>query len=110
MLPDRPIDWRDRTVSPAQAVECVRPGDRVFVGSACATPRTLLGALEKRSHLVAGAQLIHFLTGGASASDSSYLRHRTFYVGTADRPLATEGRADYVPVSLTELSALIRNG
>jgi hypothetical protein len=39
-------DWRERAVSPERAVECVRPGARVFVGSACATPRVLLGALE----------------------------------------------------------------
>ena len=40
-------DWRDRQVSAAEAVSVVRPGDRVFVGSACATPRTMVDALEE---------------------------------------------------------------
>jgi acyl-CoA hydrolase/GNAT superfamily N-acetyltransferase len=104
-----PTDWRERAVSPERAVECVRPGDRVFVGSACATPRTLLGALEDRGHLAAGAQLVHFLTDGALASES-YFQHRIFYVGTDERSLATAGRAEYVPVSLTEVPGLIRSG
>jgi hypothetical protein len=42
----------------------IRPGDRVFVGSACATPRTLLRALEAMVTPVAGVQLVHFLTDG----------------------------------------------
>jgi acyl-CoA hydrolase/GNAT superfamily N-acetyltransferase len=105
-----PINWRERAVSPERAVECVRPGDRVFVGSACATPRTLLGALENRGPLAAGAQLVHFLTDGALASESSYFRHRIFYVGAGDRSLAAAGGAEYVPVSLTEVPGLIRNG
>jgi len=42
-------DWRDRLVSAEEAVSVVRPGDRVFVGSACATPRSLVEALERLS-------------------------------------------------------------
>ena len=33
----------ERTRTPEEAAELIRPGDQVFVGSACATPRTLLG-------------------------------------------------------------------
>ena len=48
----------------AQAVRVVRPGHRVFVGSACATPRRLLEALEALAPV--GVQLVHFLTDGAA--------------------------------------------
>jgi len=40
-------DWRTRLVSADEAIEAINKGNRVFVGSACATPRALLGALEK---------------------------------------------------------------
>jgi hypothetical protein len=40
-------DWRDRLVSADVAVSVVRPGDKVFVGSACATPRSVVEALER---------------------------------------------------------------
>jgi len=41
-------DWHDRVVSAEEAVSVVRPGDKVFLGSACATPRSLVEALERR--------------------------------------------------------------
>ena len=40
-------DWHDRVVSADEAVSVVRPGDKVFVGTACATPRSLVEALER---------------------------------------------------------------
>ena len=46
--------------SAAAAVRAVRPGDHVFVGTACATPRTLVAALETLA--VADVELLHFLT------------------------------------------------
>src|SRR5215467_8586961 len=52
--------WRDHVVSAEAAVSIVRPGDRVFVGSACATPRSLVEALERLVR--PGVVLVHFLT------------------------------------------------
>jgi acyl-CoA hydrolase len=37
-----------RHVSADEAVGLIGPGDHVFVGSACGTPRTLVEALERR--------------------------------------------------------------
>ena len=102
--------WHERTVSAEKAVECVHPGARVFVGSACATPRTLLRALEHRAALSAGVQLVHFLTDGAVVGGASSFRHRVFYVGADVRPLAAAGQVDYVPISLPEVPALVRSG
>lgn len=102
--------WHERAVPAERAVECIHPGARVFVRSACATPRTLLRALEDRAPLSAGAQLVHFLTDGAVAGDASSFRHRVFYVGADVRPLAAGGQVEYVPISVTEVPALVRSG
>src|SRR5262245_41308658 len=59
-------DWLSHAVAAEQAVRTIRPGDRVFVGSACATPRRLLRALEALDTPPAGVQLVHFLTDGAT--------------------------------------------
>src|SRR5438552_4120822 len=60
---ERALDWRDRQVSAGEAVSVVQPGDTVFVGSACATPRCLLEALEQLG--LPGVPLVHFLTAVA---------------------------------------------
>ena len=41
--------WQDKLCSAGEAVQLIRNGQRVFVGTASATPRTLMAALEARS-------------------------------------------------------------
>ena len=66
-----PEDWRSREVSAAEAVAVVRPGDNVFVGTACGTPRTLVQALEQVEPPVPGVTLVHFLTARITAGVAS---------------------------------------
>ncbi|MFL5842702.1 MAG: GNAT family N-acetyltransferase [Thermoleophilaceae bacterium] len=102
-------DWRDRQASADEAVSVVRPGDRVFVGSACATPWTLVDALERLRR--PGVVLVHFLTSGLGSADPrTGYRHRVFYVGTNVRPLQEAGRVDYLPLSLADIPRLFANG
>ena len=103
-------DWRDRQVSAAEAVSVVRPGDTVFIGSACAAPRTLVEALEKLGR--SGVTLVHFLTTGVDFGDPprTNYQHRVFYVGSNERALNESRRVDYVPVSLADVPRLFDNG
>jgi acyl-CoA hydrolase/RimJ/RimL family protein N-acetyltransferase len=109
-------DWRDRRVSAAEAVAVVRPGDRVFVGSACATPRTLVDALQHAGQ--PGVVLVHFLTDRVSTGEAPHtkLRHRVFYVGRDVRALhdvpalRESGLVEYVPISLGDVPQLFTGG
>ena len=116
MSTDAALDWRGRQVSAAEAVSVVRPGDRVFVGSACATPRTLVDALEQFSR--SGVVLVHFLTDRVGTGDPPHTnyRHRVFYVGRDVRALhdvralRESGLVEYVPLSLADVPRLFHNG
>jgi acyl-CoA hydrolase/RimJ/RimL family protein N-acetyltransferase len=103
-------DWRARRVSAAEAVSVVQPGDKVFVGSACATPRTLVGALEELAR--PGVELVHFLInlGGTGDPPQTNYRHRVFYVGTDVRGFLGSGRVEYLPLSLADAPRLFANG
>jgi acyl-CoA hydrolase/RimJ/RimL family protein N-acetyltransferase len=103
-------DWRDRQVSAAEAVSVVRPGDKVFVGTACATPRALVDALEQSRR--SGVVLVHFLTDRVGTGDPprTNYRHRVFYVGRDVRALSESGHVEYVPLSLGEVPQLFQNG
>src|SRR5512143_2441412 len=107
-------DWRSRCVPPGQAVAVVRPGDHVFLGSACATPRTLIRALEAREDWPSDVELVHFLTDGAipELGGEPYTRyhHRVFFVGTDVRGVAAQGKVDYIPVSIAQVWRLIEFG
>jgi acyl-CoA hydrolase len=103
----------DRLMTPEAAVELVRPGDRVFIGTACAAPVTLVEALERRKPTPPDVELFHFLTSGLAPlwveRPSAYL-HRCFFVGSDVRALVRSGQAEYVPISLTQIPHLTENG
>jgi len=103
-----------KLVSAAAAVAGVAAGSRVFIGTACGLPRTLLAALETMPNPPADIEICHFLTNGVMAHDGdralTRFRHRCFFVGSDMRHAVRAGVADYVPISLAELPRLIENG
>lgn len=108
--------WRERAVSAREAVRAIRPGDHVFVGTASATPRALLAALEALEETPGGVELLHFLVDGplpgldGPAHAGPRYRHRAFFVGQPLREPVRQGLADYVPQSLARVPELIANG
>jgi acyl-CoA hydrolase/RimJ/RimL family protein N-acetyltransferase len=103
----------NKLVSVEAAVEVVKPGHRVFVGTACATPFTLVEALERRKPTPPDVELFHFLTSGLEllwVEQQSAYHHRCFFVGSDVRALVDSGQAEYVPISLTQIPYLTANG
>jgi acyl-CoA hydrolase len=104
-----PHTWREDGVGADEVVARVVPGARIFIGSACATPRALMTALGAREILIGGGvEVVHFLTDGAVHAPT--YRHRTWYVGSDLRHLAEQGQLDYVPMSLADVPARLVNG
>ncbi len=98
-----------------EALAQIRSGSHVFVGTACATPRALMAALETMRAPPAGIELVHFLTDGAVPHDAQGLattrfRHRTFFVGSDIRAAVRQGLAEYVPMSIARVPQLIEIG
>ncbi|HSD22896.1 MAG TPA: GNAT family N-acetyltransferase [Solirubrobacterales bacterium] len=105
------FDWHDRQASAAEAVSVVRPGDKVFIGTACATPRSLLQALEELDR--PGVTLVHFLTDRFGTDDppQTNYRHRVFYVGRDMRALQGPMRqVEYLPLSVADVPRLLESG
>jgi acyl-CoA hydrolase/L-amino acid N-acyltransferase YncA len=100
------------TETATEAVSLVRPGDRVFVGTACATPRAIVAALEQLDRPPDGVELVHFLIDRDVVGDppSTNYRHRVFYVGRDAQALLASGLVEYLPLSLPDVPRLIRSG
>lgn len=97
------------------AVSQIRPGDHVFVGTACATPRGLVAALEALSPAPQDVELLHFLSDSAVQHDAqgrptTKFHHRCFFVGQDMRAAVKQGKADYVPISIARVPQLIAIG
>lgn len=105
---------RERCVAADVAVRLVKPGQRIFIGTGCATPRALVKALESARHAPDDAVLVHFLTNGALALDGaqaiSRYRHQTFFVGSDFAGTVEAGNTEYIPISLAEVPGLLDTG
>lgn len=108
-------DHEAKIVTAEAAVRLVQHGQHVFVGTGCATPRTLVAALENVAQPPDDVQLTYFLTTDALRRDaegkvSSKYRHQVFFVGSEVRELVKERRAEYVPISLAQVPRLFAIG
>jgi 4-hydroxybutyrate CoA-transferase len=95
-------------------VAAVRSGQRVFVHGGAAVPRTLLAALVARAGELRDVELVHLHTLGPAPTAAPELagsfRHRALFVGPNVREAVQAGRADFVPVFLSDIPDLFRSG
>jgi acyl-CoA hydrolase len=102
-------DWTDGAVGADEALACVRSGMRVFVHGAAATPTPLLEALSRRRDLE-NVTLYHLHTAGPMPCLDDDHQNRflsvSLFTGAPARQAIHEGRADYVPIFLSDIPTL----
>jgi acyl-CoA hydrolase len=107
------VDWTSRALSPEDAVQVVKSGMRLFVHGASATPSLLLEALAKRTDLT-DITLYHLHTNGpapfADPAHAGRFFSVSLFTGPAVRSAIADGRADYVPVFLSDIPSLFSTG
>src|SRR6266511_4118848 len=103
-----------RVVSAADAVAGIRSGQQVYVHCAAAAPSVLLDALVARAPELSDVGMVHLHTEGPgphlAPAMAGHFRHRALFVGPNARAAVNEGRADYVPVFLSDVPRLFGSG
>ena len=103
-----------RIVSAADAVADIGSGQQIYLHCAAATPSVLLDALVARAPELRDVGMIHLHTEGPgphlAPSMAGHFRHRALFVGPNARAAVNEGRADYVPVFLSDVPVLFERG
>lgn len=103
-----------RVVSAAEAVAHVGSGQQVFVHGGAATPSILLDALVARAGDLRDVGIIHIHTEGPAPhlapEVAGSFRHRALFIGGNSRQAVNDGRADYVPVFLSDIPELFVTG
>lgn len=99
-----------KIVSAREAVKAIQSGNRVFVHGSAATPQFLLKALARRAHELRNVELIAVSTLGElelakpEYAESFYLN--SLFVSANIRGAINEGRGNYIPIFLSEISKL----
>lgn len=109
--------WREhyaaRTIQAAEAMGFLRSNQRILIGSGAAEPVGLVNALVEYGEHLRDMEIVHLLTLGPAPyvkpELSSRFRHKAFFVGANVREAVQAGRADFIPIFLSEIPALIRS-
>ena len=101
------------TTTALEAVKHIKSGDNVFIHSIAAAPQALIKAMSGRASELEGVNLYQIHTEGeapyADASCGNTFNIKALFVGPNVRHAIKEGRGSYIPIFLSEASALFRN-
>jgi len=112
------MDWaetyRQRVTTAEDAVRIIRSGDHVWIHAGCNNPEELVRAMVARAGELQDVEVTHLMTFGcadyALPRYEKSFRHRSLFTGANVRHAVNEGRADFVPVHLSEIPRLITSG
>jgi acyl-CoA hydrolase len=104
--------YKKKLMTADAAVRVVESDMRVYVHGNAAFPLVLLEALTRRAGQVRNVEMMHVLGFG----DPSYnrpefaesFRHNSLFIGSNMRQTVQQGRADYIPIHLSEIEDLFR--
>jgi len=98
--------------TPEDAISVIQSGNRVYVHGSAQTPTCLLKALASQSARLKDVQIVSISVYGDFQVDKpEYAGHfhiNSLFVSGAVRNAVNEGRADYVPVFLSEIPELFK--
>lgn len=101
-------------VSPQQALSIIQSGHRVFIHGSAQTPSFLMKHLAAEAPRLRNVELVNITVYGDILVDKpEYEGHfhvNSLFVSASIREAVREGRADYVPVFLSEIPELFKRG
>jgi|WetSurMetagenome_2_1015567.scaffolds.fasta_scaffold00008_120 acyl-CoA hydrolase/RimJ/RimL family protein N-acetyltransferase len=112
------MDWKERyankLMTAGRAISRIRPGARIFIGTGCGQPQTLVSELVSSNNDIIDAEIYHLLTQGEapyiSEEYSKKFRTCSFFLAPNVREGIVSGRGDYVPIFLSEIPSLFKLG
>jgi acyl-CoA hydrolase len=107
-------NWQSAVVSPETAVQKIKPGMHIFLGTAMAEPRTMVRhLLNSNANNLEDIELLQLISFGDAVSLPSILsqnyRLKTFFSGSMANRAIAEGRADLIPIRHGKISRLIKS-
>lgn len=99
-------------VPAAEALSIIKSGQRVFIHGGVCTPTHLLYELAKEAHRLKNVELVSISLKGDIEVDKpqyqSSFHINSLFVSASIRQAVTEGRADFIPVFLSDIPDLFK--
>jgi acyl-CoA hydrolase len=103
-----------RYSTPAEALSVIKSGDRVFVQGSAQTPVFLLNELAKEKDRLKNVELVNITIYGdleiIKPEYEAIFHFNSMFVSASIRQAVNEGRADYIPVFLSDIPDFFKRG
>ena len=103
-----------RTVTVAEAISHIQPGDRIFIHTGAANPIVLIEELVRQADRLSDIEIYClYIVGPAPFAAPQYrntFHLNAFFVSDTIRDAVDQGRADYIPTFISEIPELFEQG
>ncbi|MEW6186096.1 MAG: GNAT family N-acetyltransferase [Thermodesulfobacteriota bacterium] len=111
-----PDEYLQKCASPQEAVHRIQSGQRIFIGTACGEPQTLVQELAAQSGRLADVEIIQLysqevspLTLIADRSESNCFTLRSFYLGSVKPRILAKDKRFLSPINLSTVPRLFKS-
>ncbi len=106
--------YKSKIVTADEAVKAISSGDKIVVQPGGAAPLGLIRALVERKNELYGVEIYHILVVGdlpyIQPGMEKHFKHKAFFIGGNTRKAVNEGRAEFIPIFLSEVTLLFKRG
>ena len=95
-----------------KAVKRIKSGDNIVIHPGCAVPLELVRAMVRRKDELENVTIYHILIVGelpyVNPGMEKHFKHKAFFTGANVRKAVHEGRAEFIPIFLSEVPLLFK--
>jgi 4-hydroxybutyrate CoA-transferase len=95
-----------------EAVKKIKSGDNLVIQPGCAVPHELIRAMVRRKDELENVTIYHILIVGelpyVNPGMEKHFKHKAFFTGANVRNAVHEGRAEFIPIFLSEVPLLFK--
>lgn len=106
--------YNAKLMSADDAVKVIKSNDKIIIQPGCAAPLELIKAMVKRKDELSDVEIYHILVVGdlpyVQPGMEKHFKHKAFFIGGNTRNAINEGRAEFIPIFLSEVTMLFKRG
>lgn len=106
--------YNSRLVTADEAVKIIKSNDKLIIQPGCAAPFELINAMVRRKDELSDVEIYHILVVGdvpyTKPGMEKHFKHKAFFIGANARTAVNEGRAEFIPIFLSEVTMLFKRG
>ena len=106
--------YNQKVVTSDEAAKAIKSGDKVIVQPGCGVPLELINAMVRRKDELSDVIIYHILVVGklpyTEPGLEKHFKHKAFFIGANTRTAINEGRAEFIPIFLSDVTLLFKKG